>query len=346
MTQILLSRGNFREFTFARDKHKCVNCGLPGVDAHHIIERRLFPDGGYYLDNGVTLCEACHLAAEATLIACSSLRAAAGIEQVVLPPHFFADQDYDKWGNSILPNGMRMKGELFYEEPVQKVLKPVLHMFTDRIKYPRTFHFPWSPNLQNDDRMLQSTEGWEGTEVVVTEKMDGEGTTFYHGDLHARSLEFEPRPDRTFIKAIHATVAHDIPEGYRICGENMTAVHSIRYTDLPSYFLMFNIWDGLTCLSWAETCEWAAMLGLWTVPLIYWGPYSDDLCKELCDKINPVTQEGLVVRPARAFHMREYPYVVGKCVRHKHVTTDQHWAKKAVEFNGLSRRDGFKHGLQ
>src|SRR5208337_195186 len=206
MSQPLLTRDEFREGVFARDRHRCVNCGKAGVDAHHIIERRLFPDGGYYLDNGVTLCADCHLAAEATLISCETLRFQAGIPTVILPPHFFFGL-YDKWGNATLPNGMRMYGELFDEEPVQKALRPVLHLFTEKVKYPRTFHFPWSPGLKNDDRMLQTTKGWEGTEVVVTEKMDGEGTSLYKNDLHARSLELEPHPSRTHIKAIHAACA-------------------------------------------------------------------------------------------------------------------------------------------
>src|SRR5208337_1697290 len=161
MNDLSSKRDLFRDSVFYRDKGKCVNCGEPGVDAHHIIERRLFPDGGYFLDNGACLCSDCHLAAEATLIGCDTLRQRAGITTVVLPPHFFADQDYDKWGNAILANGLRMRGELFEESGTQKILKPVLHLFTDRIKYPRTYHFRWSPNLQNDDRMLYSSVGWK-----------------------------------------------------------------------------------------------------------------------------------------------------------------------------------------
>lgn len=332
---ILLTRDQFSEGVFARDRRKCVNCGLPATAAHHILERRLFPDGGYYLNNGVSVCDNCHLAAEATLLDCDHLRARAGITETVLPPHFFPDGIYDKWGNQITDNGYRMKGELFEEEPVQKMLAPVLYLFTDRIKYPRTMHFQWSPNLQNDDRMLYTTEGWEGVEYIFTEKMDGEGTTFYKGDIHARSLEFSPHASRTFIKAIHGATEFDIPEGMRVCGENLTAKHSIKYDGLKSYFMVFNIWKNLECLSWDETTEWATLLGLETVPVLHRGPYNDALCQQLCDAIDPVKQEGLVARPARAFHMREYPYVVGKCVRSKHVTTDQHWMKKEVEFNGL-----------
>ena len=337
VNSLLLTRDQFREEVFARDKGQCVNCGDQGEDAHHILERRLFSDGGYYLDNGVCLCSECHIAAEETRLTCETLRRRAHISQIILPPHFFSDQRYDKWGNPILTNGMRMRGELFNEEPVQKVLKPLLHIFTNRTKYPRTFHFLWSPGLQNDDRMLPegSTAAWEGTQVVITEKCDGEGSTFYCDGLHARSMEFEPHPSRTFIKAIHAQIAHDIPENFRICGENLTAVHSLRYQNLPSYFLVFNIWDGLTCLSWSDTIEWTELLGLHTVPVLYKGAYSDVMCQELCLSLDPDTQEGLVVRPARAFHLNEFPYVMGKWVRKKHVQTDEHWMQKPVEFNGL-----------
>ena len=46
------------------------------------------------------------------------------------------------------------------------------------LKYPRTYHLATSPGLQNDDRRLSSTLApFLGQRVVVTEKIDGEGTT-------------------------------------------------------------------------------------------------------------------------------------------------------------------------
>jgi hypothetical protein len=54
MRTALLTRDQFREAVFARDKHKCVICKEPAKDAHHIMERRLFTEtdelGGYFLD--------------------------------------------------------------------------------------------------------------------------------------------------------------------------------------------------------------------------------------------------------------------------------------------------------
>jgi hypothetical protein len=41
---------------------------------------------------------------------------------------------------------------------------------SDLVKYPRTMHLPWSPGLQNDDRVIESLDGLIGQEVVVTDK--------------------------------------------------------------------------------------------------------------------------------------------------------------------------------
>lgn len=37
-----LTREEFKQQVFERDEHCCVVCGKPAVDAHHILERRLF----------------------------------------------------------------------------------------------------------------------------------------------------------------------------------------------------------------------------------------------------------------------------------------------------------------
>lgn len=336
MSGLLLTRDDFREGVFARDKHTCVVCRKPGVDAHHIMERRLFPEGGYFLENGVCLCGACHILAESTDITCEALRTAAGILDLCLPPHLEEEGTYDKWGNPVLPNGQRFMGELFHEDGVQRALKNHLYLFTKRVKYPRTYHVPWSPGLKNDDRMMESTERWNGMHVVVTEKVDGENTTMYNDYMHARSLEYEGAIWRDRIKPIHGNVKYDIPEGWRICGENMSAVHSIHYENLPSYFMMFSIWnDQNVCMSWQETLDWSELLGINVVPTLYWGTWNEAAVREISSNLDTEKQEGLVIRPAGSFAFRDFRNVVGKWVRKGHVQTDEHWTRKPVEYNGL-----------
>ncbi len=327
---ILLSRDDFREGVLARDGHKCVICGEPAVDAHHIIERRLFPDGGYYIENGASVCEKHHLQCEMTLITVERVRDACGILKPVLPPHLYDDQIYDKWGNIVMPNGNRLKGELFFDESVQKILKrgQMLDMFTDYVKYPRTFHLPWSPGLHDDDRMMPNIDAMVGKEVVIMEKLDGENTTMYCDHIHARSVDSDNHESRTWAKNLWSSFAFDIPKGWRICAENMFAEHSISYTDLESYLYGFSVWNERNeCLSWDESLEWFDLLGITVCPVVYRGNFDRRAIDEATSHItsNPEKHEGYVIRIADSFPMSQFRFVVGKYVRADHIQTVKHW---------------------
>ncbi|MCP4498573.1 MAG: RNA ligase family protein [Deltaproteobacteria bacterium] len=119
-----------------------------------------------------------------------------------------------------------------------------------RVKYPRTRHLPWSPRASSDDVHLTTTRIFQNAEVVVTEKMDGENTTLYSDFSHARSLDGRHHDFRNWVKALQGRIGHQIPAGWRLCGENLFERHSISYEALPSYFLLFSIWnDDNLCLS-------------------------------------------------------------------------------------------------
>lgn len=60
-----LIRERFREDVFSRDNYRCRVCGNTFMlDAHHIINRNEMPYGGYVKENGISLCEDCHIRAE------------------------------------------------------------------------------------------------------------------------------------------------------------------------------------------------------------------------------------------------------------------------------------------
>mgnify|MGYP001581601443 CR=1 FL=1 len=338
----LLDRDAFRESVFRRDNYSCVVCSQPAVDAHHILERRLWPDGGYYSENGASLCGEHHIAAEMTILSCDRIREACGILKVILPPHLYEDQQYDKWGNPILPNGQRLRGELFHDESVQKILNQgrVLGEFTHYVKYPRTYHLPWSLGRTNDDRGLEDLSHFQKQEVVVTLKMDGEQTTMYRDHIHARSLDSMAHPSRTWVKNLHGQIAHELPEAWRLCGENLFAKHSIQYSSLPAYFLVFSLWDDRNvCRSWDETVEWTELLGLKTVQVLYRGPWDEKLIRSLHkDKRETDECEGYVVRLAGSFHYKDFRQSVGKFVRESHVHTHGHWIRNAMILNQVSKK--------
>ena len=101
-------------------------------------------------------------------------------------------------------------------------------------KYPRTFHLPWSPGVNRDDQILVGVDYFRGQQVIVTEKLDGENTSMYSDHFHARSLDSRHHPSRAWVKTLHGGIKHEIPSGWRICGENLYARHSIHYRGLPT----------------------------------------------------------------------------------------------------------------
>lgn len=343
---MLLSRKDFRTAVFERDV-RCVLCKGERQDAHHLIDRRLWPDGGYYLDNGVTLCGICHLEAERTILDPEVLRKQAGIKTILLPPSFDEECEYDKWGNPVWPDLTRSKGPLFNDLSVQRALKAggVLDRFTSYQKHARTPHLPWSPNAGKDGDKTKDVFGelkelyLNIGDVVVTQKLDGEQTTMYPDHYHARSIDSGYHPARTWVGNLHGQIKHEIPEGFRIVGENLYATHSIAYHDLPSYFFVFAIFDGDNyCLSWTDTEAYAEMLGLLTVPSLYRGPYDQKLF-ESPEFFAPTPWgevEGYVVRSAVPFPYSAWDRRVGKVVRKDHVKTDQHWRHRAIKTNDLA----------
>ncbi|WP_393059923.1 RNA ligase family protein [Streptomyces sp. LN549] len=205
-----------------------------------------------------------------------------------------------------------------------------------RTHYPRTAHLPWSPGATSDDVRLADLAGLTGSEVVVTEKLDGENTTLYADGLHARSLDSAHHPSRGWVKALQGRIGPRIPAGRRICGENMFARHSIPYEDLASHFYGFSVWDGELCLGWDRTVDFLRDLGIPT-PAVLWRGVFDVRAEKALRALKPDTerQEGYVVRPAESFPAAAFGRRVAKWVRPGHVTTDTHWMHAEVVENGL-----------
>ena len=218
-------------------------------------------------------------------------------------------------------------------------------MNNHRYKYPRTPHLPWSPGYSSDDIRKSSTTPFEGMEVVVTEKMDGENTTMYAEHIHARSLDSRHHPSRNWVKGLHAKVANQIPENWRLCGENVYAKHAIFYDNLPSYFLLFSIWnDKNRCLSWDETVEWASLFDLVIPSVLYRGIWDQERLQKL--SIDTANCEGYVVRSADEFHYDAFSVSVAKWVRPQHVQTDQHWMHANIEPNQLATNAKSGQGVE
>ena len=207
-------------------------------------------------------------------------------------------------------------------------------------KYPRTYHFDWSLGLQNDDRRQEDLSILEGspTGIVVSIKMDGENTNMYCDRMHARSIDSKDHPSRHYVKGLWGNIRYMIPEGWRICGENLYAKHSILYEDLESYFMVFSVWDDTnTCLDYGTTLTFCEELGLKHVPVIYEGKYDEKFLRELPNSPLLDGHEGYVVRTFGSFKYEDFNKHVAKYVRANHVQTDQHWMFSEITPNKLKQ---------
>jgi hypothetical protein len=200
------------------------------------------------------------------------------------------------------------------------------------MKYPRTYHLPWSEGATSDDKMIETDAQFFGCDVVVTEKLDGENCTMTSDTIYARSMSSTGGILRERVKSVWASLKNEIPSGFRICGENVQWAHSIRYENLTSPFYVFSIWNNDTCLSWNDTLEYAHLFNLPTVPVLYTGRYDRCLIQNL--NIDTTKTEGYVVRNASQFPYHSFSRNVAKYVRKNHVQTDQHWSTNLTE-NGF-----------
>jgi ATP-dependent RNA circularization protein (DNA/RNA ligase family) len=193
------------------------------------------------------------------------------------------------------------------------------------MKYPRTFHLPWSEGVSDDDKVIHNLKCFFDKDIVITEKMDGENFSMDNIKTWARSLDSGDHVSRHYVKQIHGLIKHLIPNDMRICGENLHYGKSIFYDNLEDYILIFNIWNNDVCLSWKETVEWCQLLDLKTVPMLYEGKWDNNLIYNLHKSLDTNKTEGFVIRNMDSFKYSEFKDNVVKWVRKDHVCTDVHW---------------------
>ena len=213
-------------------------------------------------------------------------------------------------------------------------------------KYGRTYHYPFSPGTTSDDRIQHHY--WEHLsaipELVHTEKLDGENNCLSRHGVFARSHGAPTTsPWTESLRRYWSSIRNDLGS-LEIFGENLYAIHSIRYLNLPSHFFVFAAREDGRWLSWEETKFYAAALDLPVAPEIsVFNPPAD---RHLFEKSvgaiatgrgsfepvdaftgQPTIMEGIVTRNSGSFSMAQFATNVFKYVRKDHVQTNQHWTR-------------------
>jgi hypothetical protein len=209
----------------------------------------------------------------------------------------------------------------------------------NKFKYPRTPHIDFSPGISNDDKVIKDLSSFKNKEIIITEKIDGECSSISRDYIHARSLDSKDHESRHWLKGLWGEIRYNIPEDWRICGENVYAKHSIYYENLESYFYVFNIWnENNDCLSFDETLEWCNLLNLIHVPVLYRGIFDYSFIEEFSKTIDINKQEGFVIRLAEKFNYYDFGKSMIKWVRNGHIQSDEHWMFNKIIPNKLKNK--------
>jgi len=363
MTQ---NREKFRKTVFGRDSNNCLVpwCENDADDAHHIIERELWNNGGYIPENGASVCNKHHKYAEDNSIPPQAFYMWAGIENPPLPEGV-ENQDVDKWGEK-------------FDTPPWEDLR-------DRIKYQSSRHLLplyWHDNtlaeerIERDDTGLDTVEDFVGIPLVITHKIDGSNCMIVNdvdNPVRARNGSSPTESMKEFYKPgglyWRQEVNPKLPDRLQVFGEWVYAKHSIHYgcdcddtcedvgpslselTDINDdreYFQIFGVYDKVRnlWLSWPDTETVADTLGFPTTPVIYCEDKEDNATfetktearRKLIEYAHNVIDnggEGIVVRSKFPYHYSQFGRRLGKYVRENHVKTDKHWSHNDIIENKL-----------
>lgn len=219
------------------------------------------------------------------------------------------------------------------------------------MKYPHTPYFDFSPAVSEKDRKRKDVyinlEDLLNKPLVFTIKMDGSNLGMTREKVFARNGMDARHKSFDLAKSFHNKIKKEIPEDEIWFGEWLYAKHSIKYTNLESYYQLFAVYfveeDYWTGISWIK--HRAEMHNFKMVPLLtrdyMHGPQYGDIktlkqvIQQEGDRVIRGGQEGIVVRTRDGFYTKDINQSMAKYVRKDHVQTDEHWKTQKIERNLL-----------
>jgi ATP-dependent RNA circularization protein (DNA/RNA ligase family) len=223
-------------------------------------------------------------------------------------------------------------------------------------RFPHTPHLAWLGSGEpRDDKVLSPAEAAEllRDDVVLEEKVDGANLGFslgpggelrvqnrgqYLAQPHAGQFARLPAWLALHGDAIAEALLEHADEGLMLFGEWCAARHSLAYTRLPNWFLLFDVLETGTGKFWssARRNALAARLGLATTPQVARGRYALGPLKSLVatqsSRFRDGSLEGIVIRRETADWCEQR----AKLVRAEFTQTiGEHWRSRRIEWNRL-----------
>ena len=209
-------------------------------------------------------------------------------------------------------------------------------MALDRLKYPRTPYWPYSPTIGRGDTVHPDPERFVGFPIVVTEKLDGSNVLIHRGRVYGRSVAAEAANKwMAMVKKHHAWKVTETD--IYLYGEDIYGVHSIHYgavRENETFYAFALRGSKGDFRSMAALEQFASERSIPVVPVLYRGIFTSvgQIAQFIRDEhAKPSAlggeREGMVIRNSDPFPSSEFSNNVCKSVRQDHVQTDQHWTR-------------------
>jgi ATP-dependent RNA circularization protein (DNA/RNA ligase family) len=221
-------------------------------------------------------------------------------------------------------------------------------------KFPHTPHLAWlAPGFPRADKVLSPSEAKQFLDgpIVVEEKVDGANIGIYFDgtgtmQVKNRGTVLQPGCHPQFqalwpwLAQRHESL-HDALRGNLVLfGEWCFAVHSVRYRDLPEFFIGFDVYDRRERKFWSalRRNEWARPLDIVTAPAIATEEFTlrklENLLLSLHSHFGDQLAEGLYLRKDKGDWLQKR----AKLVRSEFLQAiEEHWTTRALEKNLLRR---------
>lgn len=218
-------------------------------------------------------------------------------------------------------------------------------------RFPQTPHILWLGSTPlRGDKILTASEIdlLLASEVVVEEKVDGANIGLSldeRGNIRVQSRgDYLREPYVGQFKHLsgwlerHESLIEALMPDLVVFAEWCAALHSLQYSRLPDYFLLFDVYDKSAARFWSSERRnaWAERAGVHTVPRIGLGTYSVPsllaLMRETKSRYTDGPAEGIVVRRDDEL----WNLARGKLVQADFTQAiDEHWRGAPLRWNGL-----------
>ena len=210
--------------------------------------------------------------------------------------------------------------------------------------YPRTHHLPFSPQVADDDIVQSNTGPLIGVETIITEKIDGGNCCLTDGKVFARTHSKEAdHASFDWVKGFYSQFSYcNLLNGLSLFGENMQAVHSIKYCNLKSFFYLFAVRDNENqrwysfddIIKLVSDIETETSISVPVLPVLRRGIFNTQseinnwMTSHISDSsILGGEREGFVIRTANEFPDNKFTDYTGKFVRKGHIQTKSDWKR-------------------